>query len=405
MNQAGCPGRRIVPARHLFSGLWFWATLLTVGILPAKALDWNLNSNLSQKLEFDDNIQLSPNSGEAVFGSTSSAGLKATTKNKVGEFSLGANFGYTIFRGVDGNYDSENVNNSANANFTKKMKSTTFNLGASVAQVSTLFSEADDTTITNSDTNKLTYSANASANRKLNETDNLVFSTYFNRSTFDAVTAGLVANDTYGVSTRFTRQVNRTLSGGISGAVDIFEPETGGNTRFTITGNLKKKLSQVLSVSGNAGVRIVVPKTTVNSAATGTGATNSGTTVGYPFGVNLDYSGKTYSASAGFNSSVSPSSGGFLQGRRSFNASASHKINEFFRFGIGGSYSITDGVGSDGVSIERTSYSVSPTLSYTLTRDWSIDFGYQYRFRDTGTTTADANKVFLTLSNSTVLLP
>jgi len=405
MNQAGCPGRRIVPARHLFSGLWLWAALLTIGVLPAKALDWNLNANLSQKLEFDDNIQLSPNSGEAVFGSTSSAGLKATTKNKVGEFSLGANFGYTIFRGVDGNYDSQNVNNSASANYTKNMKSTTFKLGASVAQVSTLFSEADDTTITNTDTNKLTYSANASANRKLNATDNLIFSTYFNRSTFDVATAGLVANDTYGVSTRFTRQVNRTLSGGISGAVDIFEPETGGNTRYTITGNLKKKLSAVLSVSGNAGVRIVVPKTTANTTANATGAANSSTSVGYPFGVNLDYSGKTYSASAGFNSSVSPSSGGFLQGSKSFNASASQKINEFFRFGIGGSYSLTDGVGTNGVSTERTSYSVSPTLSYTLTRDWSIDFGYQYRFRDTGTTTADANKVFLTLSNSTVLLP
>jgi len=398
MNRAGCPGRQIVPARHLAVGLGIFAALLTGGALPAKALDWKLSSGLSQKIEIDDNIQLSPGASETVLGSTSTAKLKATTKNKVGEFVLDARFGYTIFRGFDGNYDSENVNNSASANYSRALKSTTFKLGANVSQVSTLFSEADDTTLTETDTNKVTYGADASATRKLNQTDNLILSTYFNRSTFDNDTAGLVANDTYGVSTRFTRQVNRTLSGGISGAIDIFDPESGGNTRYTVTGNLSKKLSSVLSVNGRAGVRIVVPKSGVTGA-------NSGTTVGYPYNVGLAYKGKTYAASAGYSSSVSPSSSGSLQSSQSFTASASHKINQFFRFKIGGTYSISENTGTDGILIDRTSYSVSPTLSYTLTRDWSIDLGYQHRFRDTGTTTADANKVFLTLTNSTILLP
>jgi len=407
MNRAGCPGRRIVPARHLLSGLGIGAALMIAGALPAKALDWNLSADLSQRLEIDDNIQLSPNASETVFGSTSSVKLKlkAKTKNSVGEFVLDANVGYTIFRGFDGIYDSENVNNSASANYTKNMKSTTFQLGASVSQVSTLFSEAEDTTLTDTDTNNVSYSANASANRKLNETDNLNLSTYFTRSTFDAVTAGLVANDTYGVSTRFSREVNRTLSGGITGAIDIFDPETGGNTRYTVTGDLTKKLSETLSVNGRAGIRIVDPNGSANAAIAGTGGANSGVTVGYPFDVSINYKGKTSTASAGFNSSVSPSSSGFLQGNKSFTASASHRINEFFRFGIGGNYTITENTGTNGVLTERTSYSVSPTLSYTLTRDWSVDLGYQYRFRDTGTATADANKVFLTLTNSTLLLP
>ena len=133
----------------------------------------------------------------------------------------------------------------------------------------------------------------------------------------------------------------------------------------------------------------------------------SDTTTGALFDLGFDYALSDLNFSVSVSQRVSANVLGDLLERRSVRFSMSHEVNRRETFALSANYTMqeqaSDQTGGGG---DDTNFaSVSPSYTFALTPYWTLQFGYQFRFRDDNDGSAMSNKVFGVLSRNFVILP
>lgn len=409
---AGVARRRAAPLlSHRVIGALAVIVAMSSTSAAQHAIDWSIESSLSETLEVDDNLRVSTDNEGPVFGASSNASLEVIGESKTHSVSFLTNLGHTIFRGFNGGEDSESIDNRFSATFSKNSKLTDFSVFGTFSQRSTLFSQEEDTGLTGGDGTQTSFSIGGDGTRRIGPTDGLSLSAQFSRSTFEDADEGLVDSDSYDFSLTYSRDVNRTLDAQIEAEVGIFEPagdDESGSARYTLTGTLNKQVLKNMSVGGSAGVRFVE---TEGDAQDDVELGSGGGSVGFPFSFDVSFTRKTSEASLGFSREVSPTDRGDLQSNTSARFNVIHRITDLVDFDISAGISVQeqgveagDGEAGDDGS-DRVTYNISPSLSYSLTPYWSLSLGYRHRFQDSGDGAATSNKVLLTLSHDFEPLP
>lgn len=373
----------------------------------AFAYDWKIESVFSERIEHNDNVGLSAIEAQEAVGVSASGGVTVSAVAPTNRFVFDARMGYTLFNGIDDDYRSENVNNGYSLSYQRSSKDVVLELRGSLTEVSTFFSEVEDTGQIGSDSRRLGQSVDGSLSYRLNATDSASVSGGYSTTTFSAAVPGLGAFESWSVGTTFSRDVNRTLGASLSARANVFTPAAGpGSVRYTVTGSLDKQLSRTVGVNGSVGIRYVVRDDDRPDPADISLTSNTGSeTIGIPINFSASYKGKDTALSLGLSRQVSGSASGSLQGSTSIRLGASYNVNQHLAATFSGSLSSFVSSGDDGSSSERTNFSLSPSLSYVLARDWSLNLGYLYKNQDSESGQADSNNVFLTLSHKYLPLP
>lgn len=367
--------------------------------LAAVAYDWELGSFFSSRFEVDDNLNTST-TPRAAYGASGRGRLTGSAIAPNHRFDLTVDLGYSAFRGIDNELDSRKINNLYALDFRRSMRRIDIVAAASYAEASTFFTEEEDTGETGGDGKRMTHATSAAVTYRLNATDNLTVSANYRNVDFEDADAGLNAFQSWGGSTRFSRQVNRTLSATLDAQANRFLPATSdGSIRYTMRAGLSKRLTNTLSVNANGGIRYV------DQLGGGTAATTASDSVGFPIRFGASVTGRDTQAEIGLVREVSASASGGLQGSTALSFSAGYKANDLVTASLSAGYRVSDNANSAGVETQRTNFNVSPSVAYKLTPHWSLNFGYTYRYRETSAGEADSNKVFLTLSHTYLPLP
>jgi hypothetical protein len=119
------------------------------------------------------------------------------------------------------------------------------------------------------------------------------------------------------------------------------------------------------------------------------------------FNVGGDYKPKNTSYTFSAARDLAPSQDGSLEDTYSARLGVSHQMNDLLTLRLSSSYVLQN----DEEEGDSRAFTVSPSLSYELSRDWTSSLSYRFIYTDDETETAHSNAVTLNLSYGTFLLP
>jgi hypothetical protein len=119
------------------------------------------------------------------------------------------------------------------------------------------------------------------------------------------------------------------------------------------------------------------------------------------FNVGGDYKLKNTSYTFSAARDLAPSQDGSLEVTYSARLGVSQQMNDLMTLGFSSSYVLQN----DEEEGDSSAITVSPSLNYKLSRDWSSSLSYRFIRTDDDTETAHSNAITLSLSYGTFLLP
>ena len=125
------------------------------------------------------------------------------------------------------------------------------------------------------------------------------------------------------------------------------------------------------------------------------------TTADVIFNVGADYKLKTTSYNFSAARDLAPSQDGSLQDTYSLRFGVNHQVNDLLSLGLTSGYTLQ----KDDEEGDSSAFTVSPSLNYQLSRDWTSSLSYRFIHTDDETETAYSNAVTLSLSYGTFLIP
>ena len=201
----------------------------------------------------------------------------------------------------------------------------------------------------------------------------------------------LVPSTTLRTSGTWSREMSELVSGNLTGSAEYYAPDSATvdeRLLYRLTPGFSARLSERLSVAAAAGVVVLDPE-------------EGGLTADMIFNASADYKLKTTSYSLSASRDLSPDDDGSLNDRYSTRIGVSHQVNDLTTVGLFATYAWQ----TDAEGAKSNALTVSPTLSYQLSRDWSSNLSYRFVQTEDETETAHSNAVTLSLSYQTFLLP
>jgi hypothetical protein len=388
--------------RQFCSAGWLAAAMLACAE-PAAAGDWSLRTSMLERLSANDNFNLNPDPDGIVFGAYSELGLDFDARSHRYEFSLDGKLGYQAYFGDSSDEPSNRYLPSLNASYLQKGKTTDFSLGASyVLEPAT----EDNGLLIEEDTAKgdrETFSANTSVIHRLNARNSATLSARATR--IDFIDAGKTdfPNTSIGGTAGWTHRATKRTDFTLTNSLDWYSYEDDRD-RERLYGVSKLGLSTQLSkrLSATAGAGVTLNDTIRDRRPPATGrieVTSFGTLADFSFTYLLKTGTLTGNASYG----LTPDENGKFSNALDFGSALTYRINDMTEFRFGAQYRLSDSA-TDG-ELANTSLSLSPSISYTLARDWLLTGSYQFAWSDDEKGQSTQNAVYLTLSRSYVLVP
>jgi hypothetical protein len=396
------------------------------GIAPsaAFAVDWSLQSTVSESVELNDNqfLRASP---AASLGSYSTITANAEARTPTSKFNFDGDGSYSKYwgPGVDGT-TSEFLNYGFRARYEVTGK-TNFDrefVGANWRQESTALALLRDLGVATAAGGFLdTLTASGGIDRSVTARDNLSLFATSTRTSYEPSSGGIPFTDTLARGT-WRHSLSSITALNASSEFELLNFDNAFNTRIQIYRNqvgVDATLSSVLSFRGNIGPAYLITDGGVNPlASTGSnGSPNSSSLVDWIGDAVLTYRMlKNTTLAFTANQSIAPSVVGSLFKRDTIDASLIHNINAWSTLSFSAS-------GTRQISTTTTDYaSASVTYSYNFTRELSAQLTYRYlhRFASTGTTIFDpitgtptvsgtgpasSNSVMLVVSHNYTVLP
>ncbi len=410
-RHAGCRDPNI--HRILLGRLLIGATAVSLCVAPAHAFDMRVLADVTERMEFDDNLQVDPTPEGNVYGSTTTFNLDVTARTQRSTLNVRGGADLREFAGPGATSDLDTFNQNVKGDLELKGPRTTVGVNASLRRDNTAFTDFEDvsfggfdqTIVTEGSTDRLSYTVGGDVTVDVNRTDKLTGSVTYSAVDFAESVGDLTPTDRLAFNTSWFRELTETTDLKTSGSLSFFNSDNAAQTEnrtIALSTRLTSDLSPDLTVYGEGGINII---TTERLTA---GARQSETTVGHTFDIGLTYlMWLTTTFTASVSQSVSPSDSGNLNQRTGVNVSLAHRINTLSSFSTGGTYAIQESAtsGATSGSDNRNFVRFFARYSVQIARYWSFALGYDLRANDQDTGTGISNKVYGTLSREFVLLP
>jgi hypothetical protein len=357
---------------------------------PVFAADWSLRFGASESLIFDDNLDLDESNRDAGLTSSSAVNLDLLAKAKTYkmEFRPAVSVQKTFFSQEP---DDWSYFPSGTLALSKSSKLTTYDLVASYSRSEASANELVEDIISTNEGDQLNYAVTGTITHKVNERNSLIWSNSASLVDYTLASDDLVPSLTVTSTGTWRHEVSSLVSINLTGSAQYYDPDsTTLDERFlyraTIGGNAR--LTKRLSVSGAAGAVFLDPE-------------DDELTADVIFNVAADYKLKDTSFTFSAGRDLSPSQDGSLNDRYSTRLGMSHQVNDLLTLGLYGTYSFQTNEDEG----DSSALTISPSLNYQLSEDWSSSISYRYIETDDDTETAHSNAVTLSLSYGTFLLP
>ena len=381
------------------------AVAVCLGVSPALATDWALNSTLSESVELNSNPFLQALAA-GTLSSYSTVVANAVAKTPTSLFTFDGYFNYQKYwgPGVEG-FPSENLGGGANLHYETfgKNSSDRQYLDASWHRSSAAFALLGQLAIVTNTRGWIdTTTAGGGIDRSISALDTVSLSAHSTYTSYDPGTGGTPFIDTSANGT-WRHRVNSNLSLSVLSDAEFLHFDNAFNTNLMILrerAGIDATLSPLLSFRGTAGVAYVQVEggNPAFSAPSSSNASSSGSAAGFIGDFWLTYKmfpDTTLTLNA--SQSISPSAVGTLIEARSIGAGLTRLVNS--RETLSFSASFTDQT-SAGTPSDLFSGSVA--YSYLLTREWTAQFSYRYLHRFATTGAASTGFIFVPMTD---LLP
>ena len=359
--------------------------LLTVavclGVSPAFATDWALNSTLSESVELNDNPFLRALAA-GTFSSYSTIAANAVAKTPSSRFTFDGNVSYQKYwgPGVDG-VQSENLTGGANLHYETfgKDSSDRQYLDASWHRSTAAFALLGQLAIVTNTRGFIdTTSAGGGIDRSISALDTVSVSAHSTYTSYDPGGGGTPFTDTTADGT-WRHRVNSNLSLSALSDAEFLHFDNALNTDLMILrekAGIDATLSPLLSFRGTAGIGFVQTErgTPPFSVPTTSNASSSGSASGFIGDMVLTY--KMFpdiTLALNASQSISPSVVGSLIEATSVGAALTRLVNSRETLSLLASATQQTSTGTT-----STFLSGSIVYSYLLTREWTAQVSYRY---------------------------
>ena len=357
---------------------------------PALATDWSLKFGAFQSITLDDNLDLEEDDRDA--------GLTSSTAFDLNLLGLGKTYkmGFAPRVSIAKTFFSEEPDKwsylpSGTLSLGTWTKLTTYDLVASVARSEASSNDLVEDVITTNEGDALTYAVTGTISHKVNRRNTISWMNSATLVDYTLPSDDLVPSVTLRTSGTWNREMSELISGNLTASAEYYDPDSltvDERLLYRVTPGFNARLSKRLSVAGAAGVVMLDPE-------------EGGLAADMIFNASADYKLKTTSYSLSASRDLSPDDDGSLNDRYSTRIGVSHQVNDLTTVGLFATYAWqTDAEGE-----ESSAFTVSPTLNYQLSRDWTSSLSYRFVQTDDATETAHSNAVTLTLSYGTFLIP
>ncbi len=381
---------------------------LAAALLAASAIwstagagDWSLRTNFTETLSANDNLDFVPDPDGYVFGSFSRIGLTSQYRTHIDDFILNGGLGYQTYFGDAGDIPGDRLMPSVSASYVRTGKTNTFTLDASVdyapaTDTQSLVVPGLEVPGVERAGDRVSVSANTSVVHKINARNDFTLSA--RASKVDFINAAnsdepfVTLGSTLSWHSKLSKRIDYTFSSGL----DWYDYDAVTNRQryyYVLRNGTSARLTNRLSVTANLGGTLT--QTMSDNA--------DSTTVGGLADAGFSYALKDGSIGGGVSYGLAPDDNGNFSNSLGFNASISHSVNDLLSVRLGGQYRLS-GNGTEG-GLANSTFSLSPSLSYTLARDWTLSANYQFAWTDDEDGSAIQNSVQLTLSRAYVLMP
>ena len=378
--------------RWFGSRLWLLEVAAAVAALgvPALASNWSAEFGSTQSLIFDDNVDLDRTHRDAVLTSSKSVNLNLLAKAKTYKIEIAP------VLGVQKTFFSQETDDwsyfpSLTLALSKSSKLTTYDLVASFSMHEVSANELVDGFVSVEEGDQLSYAISSAITRKVNERNSLIWANSANLVDYTDPSDDLVPFISLRTSGTWRRDITDLVASNVTLSMEYFDPDSAtqhSRLLYRSTAGLNARLSKRLSVSGALGAVLLDPD-------------DGGLTADVIFNVSADYKLKDTSYSLVAARDLSPTQDGDLADRYSSRFSISHQVNDAMTFGVFAAYSFQN----DSDDNESSALTISPSISYQLSEDWSSSVSYRYIETDEDDQKAHSNAVTLNLSYGTFLLP
>jgi hypothetical protein len=371
---------------------WWLQALAAVTLLgaPALAADWSLQFGASESLTFDDNLDLTEFDRDAGLISSTAFDLDllALAKTYKIDFAPRVSVSKTFFQREP---DDWSYFPSGTLLLSKWTKLTTYDLVASYSKSEATSNELVDGVFTEDEGDQINYAVTGTITRKVNERNSLIWSNAANMVDYTLPSEDLVPALTATSTGTWRHEISALTSANLIGSAQFYDPDSltvDERLLYRATAGINTRLSKRLSVAGAVGAVLLDPE-------------HGDTEVDMIFNASADYKLKTTGFSFSVGRDLSPSQDGSLNDRYSTRLAVNHEVNDLMTLGAYAAYTTqTDSEGE-----KSSALTISPTLSYQLSEDWSSSVSYRYIHTEDEVETAHSNAVTLNLSYRTFLLP
>lgn len=357
---------------------------------------WSLKSSLTERMEFNDNIDQSSIAAKEAYGSTTSLSTSLGWQGRRQTVTTRSSFDIRRFYGPGARPGLDTFNHSHRFGYSVKRKTTTYSYSLSHSIQDATSSEFEDTGfVTQIDNNRITSSATASVGHDVNSRLKLNMTGSATSVGFEKSGANVTPYTDYKVNGSMVQKLSKHMTGTLSigagfySADDLFNSES---LTYRFTGRLATTFSRKLSAHIQAGVIL----TENNKDATSISLASSSDTIGSLFDIGMSYKMKRTALSVSASSSVAPSGSGGLASTTRVGFNISHKVDTLSNVSLSVALSQND---------SGTSMSVSPLYSYKFAKKWNANLGYSYRQQDTNGVSTTSNNVFFSVTRAFTHLP
>lgn len=371
---------------------------------PAIAGDWTLRTNLSETFSANDNFDFIKDPDGSVFGLNSKIGLTAEYRSHVDELTLDGALGYQTYFGNAGNIPDDRLMPSFNASYLRRGKTTDFSAGASyVYEPASTTNTGLEIPGTEQAGDRATLSANTSVAYKINARNSLTLAARLSKTDFYNAAPADVPFTTVGSTLTWKRSLSKRVDYSLSNSIDWYSYDDAVNRErlyYVLRGGLSARLSHRLTATAGLGGTLGNVR---RDELFPIGSRSSTTSVGTLADAGFTYALKTGSIGGTVSYGLTPDENGKFSNNLNFGASYNYTVNDHTSLRLGAQYQLSDSAING--SLANDTFSISPSLSYSLARDWMLSASYQFARQDDEQGIAYQNAVYLTLSRNYVLLP
>lgn len=395
---------------------------------PAVPADWSLSGNVSERLTLDTNPTLDPeDAGDLRFGSTTTGRLTLgmSTPRTRALLSTGLSATYYVGGDDDDNDDSlDGIRPNLNARVQHQGLRYTATGSARIDVRSTDFTELRDilaeddeidvpdaptdvvvdTVRVDDETDEIFSSVSGSVSLRLSPRNTLSLGASASFVRFAESVPRVSSSDNFGASLSFSRTLSPISSTGLSlsalrfSSKQLESPEASDGYNLSLAANYGSRLAPDVPISGSLGVSWTTRTEDILLEPFGIILRSEEDTIGATGSLSLsfDYPDSRFRLSA--SQRVQPSSDGDVRNVSRIGIGYAHSLTPRLSLSLSGSYVAETEVGFEGDV--RHLYSVGPTLSYDLGRNWSASLSYRLRGDNDEAGSAISNQLGLTVSRS-----